>query len=290
MFLAIRLSRIKRLGLLALLLALMVLLFRGMLGHAVQTLAQTETSVRLPIVMYHHVLADEERAGLYVITPQTLEKDLIYLKQQGYETVLPSELVAFSAGEGSLPERPILLSFDDGFLSHQTEVLPLLERYECKAVFSIVGRYTDRYTEEPSDAVAYANLSWAQVEQLSAHPLIELANHSDALHEQSASSIGIERFEGEGDEAYHARLLADLDSLQQKMEERTGQVPICFTYPFGIGEEGAQAVLEALGFALSLTCNEGVNHLSGQAGELYDLKRFNRESGVSSEQFFERLQ
>ena len=68
--------------------------------------------VSLPVLMYHSVAPVPEQQ--YCVTPETLESDLRYLQAHGYETVSPEELVAYTNGNGTLPEKPVMLTFDDG--------------------------------------------------------------------------------------------------------------------------------------------------------------------------------
>lgn len=69
--------------------------------------------VTLPAVMYHHIDADAASSGAYVITPETFESDLRWLRVHGYESVSVRELLDWEAGKGSLPEKPVLLTFDE---------------------------------------------------------------------------------------------------------------------------------------------------------------------------------
>ena len=97
--------------------------------------------VTLPAVMYHHIDADAASSGAYVITPETFESDLRWLRVHGYESVSVRELLDWEAGTGSLPEKPVLLTFDDGQESFHAWALPLLEKYGMCAVAAVVGRY-----------------------------------------------------------------------------------------------------------------------------------------------------
>lgn len=77
--------------------------------------------------MYHQVLKDESRSGKYIITPYELEEDLKYLSANGYVSVLPSELTQINDGERKLPEKAVMITFDDGYETGLYYVLPLLE-------------------------------------------------------------------------------------------------------------------------------------------------------------------
>ena len=103
------------------------------------TFAKKKTDgIKLPIIMYHSIVKNEDRSGEYVITPIELEKDLLYLKQNGYTTVFVNDVIRYVKRGGELPEKPIILSFDDGTYNYREYLLPLLEKYDMKATVSIV--------------------------------------------------------------------------------------------------------------------------------------------------------
>lgn len=77
--------------------------------------------------MYHQVLKDESRAGKYIITPYELEEDLKYLSQNGYVSILPSELEQINDSKKKLPEKAVMITFDDGYETGLYYVLPLLK-------------------------------------------------------------------------------------------------------------------------------------------------------------------
>ena len=103
--------------------------------------ASSEEGVDVPVVMYHHVLEeDSSLLGDYVISRQELESDLQWLQKAGYTPVSPDQLIAYAAGEGELPQNPILLTFDDGYESFFANAYPLLQKYQMPAVVSVIGR------------------------------------------------------------------------------------------------------------------------------------------------------
>lgn len=83
--------------------------------------------VRLPVLMYHGVHSDPKKAGDYVITPQALEEDLLYLQRQGCTTVVMSDLIAYVQQGAPLPEKPVMITFDDGYYNNYLNAYPLLQ-------------------------------------------------------------------------------------------------------------------------------------------------------------------
>ena len=93
-------------------------------------------SVKVPIIMYHSVMKSRKSLGKFVISPNEFESDLKYLKEKSYNTILMSDLIAYTKGEKDLPENPIMLTFDDGYYNNYLYVFPLLKQYESKIVLA----------------------------------------------------------------------------------------------------------------------------------------------------------
>ena len=73
-----------------------------------------EGEVRLPVLMYHLVLKNPKCKNKFIVSEETFEQDLKYIKENGYETILVNDLIEFTEGKKDLPAKPILLTFDDG--------------------------------------------------------------------------------------------------------------------------------------------------------------------------------
>ncbi len=273
----------------------MLLLFCGVLlvglslSEPVQPASTTaDPGVSLPIIMYHHVLKDPSRQGEYVVSPQMLEEDFAYLKELGYESVVVQDLIAYVQDGAPLPEKPIMITFDDGYLSNLVYAYPLLEKYDLKAVISVVGTFCQRYTDKPDNNPAYAQLSWDQVGQLSATGRVEIQNHSYNLH-QSQQGASLQEAAGESLDQYRSRLQQDLSLNQRLIEQATGKRPTCMTYPFGLTTDAARQLVQEMGFSASLSCYERVNRITRDPACLFDLGRFNRAAGLNRAAFFELL-
>ena len=78
-----------------------------------------EDSVRVPILMYHSILRDSARqGGKYVISPAVLAADLDALQEKGYTAVTVSDLLAYVQDGADLPEKPVMITFDDGYYNN----------------------------------------------------------------------------------------------------------------------------------------------------------------------------
>lgn len=237
---------------------------------------EAEAPVHLPILMYHNVR--EENTGKDVITPEELRSDLAWLRAEGYTAVTMGEVVAFVLEGAPLPERPVVLSFDDGYRSALDTVLPLLREYGMPMVLSVIGRSADEVSAYPEGR--YAHADWSRLRELADSGLAELQNHSYDLHRLDGGAPGCLRRPGESREEYEARLTADALRTQERIYRETGQLPSTFTYPYGCYEALSESVFRELGFRATLTCDFGINALRRDPDCLFAMKRICRAHGA----------
>ncbi|MBR2283836.1 MAG: polysaccharide deacetylase family protein [Ruminococcus sp.] len=247
-----------------------------------------EKGIPLPAVMYHSVR--EGTPAEYSVTPQQLEADLKELKRRGYTAVSAEELCLYAQGTGSLPEKPVLITFDDGFYNNLSEALPLLNKYDMCAVVSPVGAYCEvnapLYPHDPDCSY----LTWEDIRVLEASGRVEIGSHTYDMHSLTNGRRGCSKTDGESDEAYSAALTEDIAAMQMLVREQTGIQPIVFAYPFGAISPGNLPVLREQGILLTLTCREEINYITRDPDCLYGIGRFNRSGYYSAEEFADMLE
>lgn len=245
-------------------------------------------SVQLPVIMYHSILKDEARAGPYVLSPSALEADLDYLQHNGYETVTVSELVDFVDGKGELPEKPVLITFDDGFYNNYLYAYPLLAERDMQAVVSVIGEQTALYTENGQENAYWSYLSAGRLVEMQESGVFEIGNHSFDLHDDSVRK-GCLKKRGESLSQYRQMLAEDTRQAQTYLAESGLTPPLCYAYPYGAYSEETEGILKELGFRCTLSCEERQNIISpGDPDCLYLLGRYNRPSGMSTTTFFDK--
>ncbi|MBQ3225779.1 MAG: polysaccharide deacetylase family protein [Clostridia bacterium] len=245
-----------------------------------------DDGVKLPILMYHHILKDSNKWNQFVISPQEFESDLKFLSENGYQSVVIEDLLLYQKGEKELPKKPVMITVDDGYLSVKEYMLPLLEKYEMRAVFSIIGRYTDEYSENNDRNVSYAHVNSEDLAELSRGGIFEIQNHTYDMHKIKQGRKGAKISAGESKENYKKIFCEDVEKAQKMISNAISKDPTCFTYPFGFYSKESEEFIKEMGFSASLSCTEGVNLLSKETGGLYLLKRFNRPHGKSAKQIF----
>lgn len=248
--------------------------------------AAPEGSIPLPVVMYHGLLKDKRYHNKFFISPKQFENDLKYFKENNYTPIFIKDLIAYVDSGATLPEKPILITFDDGFYNTYVYAYPLLREYNMKAVISIIGELTDKSTLIKDENPAYSYLTWDRVKELSTSGLIEIQNHSYDMHDNDHNRRGAMQKPGESLEQYRLALEEDVGHFQDKIFEMTGERPTAFTYPYGFISNGSTDIFKSMGFRASLSCAEGINYITRDPDCLYRLKRVNRTPNESSVEYF----
>lgn len=242
-----------------------------------------EGKIDVPILMYHSILKNGGKKSEYIISEAAFESDLKFLKENGYTTILMQDLTDYVYSGKSLPEKPIVLSFDDGYSNNFLYAFPLLKKYNSKAVISIIGYYTDLYSENPDENPSYSHLTWDNINEMISSGLAEFQNHSYNLHTTDKGRNGTKKKRGESAEQYREALTSDLGRLQEEFQKNTGYTPSTFTYPFGSVSNASFDIIKEMGFKATLACESGMNKISRDPECLYMLKRYLRTPSKSAE-------
>ena len=246
-------------------------------------------SVRLPILMYHSILRDPRKADTYIATEDQFRKDLKYLKDNGYETVVVKDLIDYVNELGPLPEKPVMITFDDGQYNTLCYALPILEELNMKAVLSIVGSFAEASSQNPDPNPNYGYLSWDDVRILSESGHFEIQNHSYAMHSMTLRK-GAMRRTGESSSTFCSTFNADVMKQQLLLQEKCGIHATAFVYPYGFISPETQDCLTEMSFSASFSTYERINLIQkGNPDCLFLLGRFNRSGKLSTGAFMKHL-
>jgi polysaccharide deacetylase len=146
------------------LLAVLLILLGALLivGHpreeaASAPLPAAEDDEKVLVLNYHMV---NRMFISLAIDPEDFDWQMKYLVDHGYHTISPDELYAFLEGKGTLPDRPVLITFDDGYVDNYTNAYPILKKYNLKATIFIVTGFV-------SERKGY--LTWDQLREMEQH-------------------------------------------------------------------------------------------------------------------------
>lgn len=238
-----------------------------------------EEGLRLPIVMYHDLTHNPLEQDDYTLSVEQLEQDLIAFKEHGFTPVPLSAVLGYVLDGSELPEKPVVLVFDDGYRSFFTGALPLLQEHQVPAAVSVIGRQA----EEASHETCASFMSWEELKQAVDCGLVELISHSADLHVYCRRS-GLARLSCESEEEYERVVLEDLQKMTDLCSAAGVTVQPVFAYPYGSLEPLAEPILKRQGMLATLTSEEHVNRLSRDAGCLYLMGRLNRSGFLTTEE------
>lgn len=229
--------------------------------------------VEIPIVMYHHIEPDESLLNDFIVTQNKLEEDLKKIRSLGYNTISYEELHDFVNNGTHLPEKPIIITFDDGYESNYKYLYPLLKKYNMKATIAIIGNMVgkDMYDNKST----YKHFSYDEAKEMYNSGLVEIQTHTYNLHNIN-ERIGVRMKEGEEEETYKKLFYEDIETAKRELEENVGNKSFVFTYPYGAYDELTEAILKELGFEITVTTDSGTNIIKrGDQESLLKLKRYN---------------
>ncbi len=283
MYVSLRLSKI--LTLLAVIVAVSFMCFTFVLRQE-QPVINNITPVKIAVVMYHGLIDDTSKQNKYFIDPKYFEEDLKYLNENGFQTIFASELINHFEKNTPLPEKPVLLTFDDGYYNNYTFAYPLLKKYNCKAVISPIGYPADEAVKETKQNTFYSQCTWKQLKEMSDSGLVEIQNHTYNLHHIDNGRNGAKNNTDESFEAYKKLLSDDLLKFNQRMFEEIGKYPESVVFPFGARSKQSIEIVKSLGFKAAFDCEKKINTLSSPE-DLFYIHRFLRPNNMSSKDFFE---
>ena len=193
----------------------------------------------LVALMYHHIgltTPDDEQYP-FTISPQLFEKQLLFLKQNGYTAVSESDIVRAYQTGASLLKKPVLLTFDDGHADNYTALFPLLQKYHTPALIFLI---TDKIGTP-------GYLTWAQIQEMQQSGLVSFGSHT-CSHRRLRSLPDNE-------------IEQEVVKSKQILEEKLHTPIYSFCYPFGAGgfdKRVRPQVLKA-GYLLDFSTKKGVN-------------------------------
>ncbi|WP_404377518.1 poly-beta-1,6-N-acetyl-D-glucosamine N-deacetylase PgaB [Vreelandella aquamarina] len=250
------------------------------------TFIQQAQAARAPddyvVISYHDVVDSSITPELDIysqtITRSRLIEHFNLIATSGYHPVSLQQIIDAKAGKAPLPEKAVLLTFDDGYRSFYDIVFPLLKLYNFPALQAVVGSWLDTPAggRVPYGSITLPRerfLSWEQVKALDESPLVEIASHSYNLHygvlgnpmgnEQAAAvtSIWNPRSGYETEAGYLERIRNDMALTQQRFQEEIGKSPRVIVWPYGAYSEATLNIAAEYGMEYTFSLLSAPNRL-----------------------------
>ncbi len=221
--------------------------------------------VQVPILVYHYVSAPPQGADAIrrdlSVSPEQLEKQLRYFRDEGYTTITLNDLaLALQIGH-PLPDKPLILTFDDGYRDNYSNAFPLLQEYGFTATFFLITGLIDDGRPE--------YLTWEQVVEMDAAGMAMEA-HGHTHPDLRNRSLDY--------------LIWQMVGAKEAIEARTHKPVRFFCYPSGKYDDRVIQVLHSAHYWGAATLHHGDDHHSDRMFELkrvrvhgyYDIERLSK--------------
>ena len=236
------------------------------LAEATVTLEKIEVTepvstggVTVPILLYHHVSASISTQ--YNVPPANFEIQMQWLYDNGYSTITISELANAIRNGDSLPERQIVITFDDGFIDVYNNAYPILQKYGYEATFFIIAE---------SIGQSYS-LSTSQLEELIDNGW-EIGSHS--FHHSDLTKAGASSLE------------VEIQGSKDFLEEKLGVSIQSFAYPYGLVNPSVIELTKNAGYTSAVGLGSKTTHF---LSTLYFLNRREVKSWFSLQDFINHI-
>ena len=217
-----------------------------------------KTAFSVPVLMYHEfVTEDDLKNGIafdeYAVYADEFESDLQWIQKNGYTTITTAQLVDYLSGKGKLPEKPIILTIDDGKYGVYKRAWPLLKKYKMKATLSLIGHEIDVATNSPSarDKSDAPFCNWTEVAEMQDSGAIELISHTDKLHYYTHNGrSGANTKEGDTLDSFLPIAQKDYSDITRSFRTHLHTTPIAMAYPYSERTELSDEAWLKSGFKL----------------------------------------
>ena len=235
-------------------------------------MSQASGAVRVPVLMYHRVeptVAREEAP--YAVSRNQFAAHISWLADHGWRPCTLHAFDAWLAGREALPERSVLITFDDGFAGLHEHVLPLLAGRGWPAtvflVSGLIGRRDTWISREGGRAARHPLLDRGQI--------AEMAVAGFEFHSHSVSHLDLTVLD---DAALHDEVAGSRAALQDLL----GTAVDSFAYPFGRHHERVRAAVQAAGYRLAFGVAPGFNR---RLQDAYAIRRLDITGGDTPTRF-----
>ncbi|QSO47191.1 polysaccharide deacetylase family protein [Alicyclobacillus mengziensis] len=212
--------------------------------YEITTTQAPNYSLSVPILEYHD--ADYVPGDIATLKPGQLDAEFAWLKQSHFHPVNLGQLYASFYYGYQLPSRPIVLTFDDGYESMDTKVLPLLKKYDFQATFFIVKGFT--HTNRAHNNKTFPTLTVSELKDMMKSNLVDIEDHTEHHLDLSKLSVSHQKQEIQGDAAF--------------LEQFTGHPIKYFCYPDGGYTSATVQVIKQGEFLLATTQHQGYANLT----------------------------
>ena len=248
---------------------------------------------KVPVLMYHH-FSEEEGS----VTPELFASHLQAMREAGYTAVSPQEMIEYVYRGGGLPEKPVCITMDDGYLSNYETAWPLLEEYGMKGtVFAIGSSIGHKEFYKDTQFRLTPHFGWEEAREMQS--VLQVQSHTWDMHQWAPFEEGsgeiranARQLEGESEAHYIAALTADLERYEAERLAELGEGFCALAYPGGAYDTLTEVLVHESGIPVSFSIRTDAKNVlvRGLPQSLYALCRWDVGADVTAERLLELLE
>lgn len=214
-------------------------------------------------VLMYHMIGDEQ-GNAAIMTEANLRIQMNYLRDHGYHPITMQELYDYVTKGAPLPEKPVCITFDDGYLDSYTIVYPLMKEYGFPWTLFLI---TDDVGKP------YNRMTWDQLKEMANSHAVTIASHT--LSHPKLHNL-----------ATRAEKEKEIVEANKALKYQLGIDNVWLAYPYGDYDDEVIDICKKAGIKMAVTTDAGRVHVGSFP---YDLKRAYIGNDISIARFSERL-
>lgn len=231
-----------------------------------------DDAVSVPILMYHNFTSDETSGSSYTVPLSRFEEHLTALQNDGYTSVTFADLIDFVYFGGELPEKPVLLTSDDGYAGVSGLAVPAAQRHGMTISCAVIG------------SLSGVNGHFSFDEDLPSG--MEVVSHTYALHDRSGAMGMISH----GIAGSESLLADDIAAMREICGSRFPMTAAVLVYPHGSYSAESERIIREQGYTVTVTCDPGIAEIRlGDPESLYLLPRISVWQSTTAEALMEMI-
>lgn len=260
------------------------------------SLALGTESVYVPVLVYHHFVEEGSAENGLIVSASAFDDQMYRLKEEGYSAVTADQLIDYVDKGTPLPEKPVLITFDDGYTSNLEIAAPILEKYDMHAIIFVIGIFAGE-SEDPRSGVSLypPRFGWDDALPWVEKGVLDIQCHSYDMHrviaEGYTSRDGMLRAEGERSSEYAMVLKEDFDLYRSTLSRNLGTEMKALAFPFGYISNELLLETKKNGIRISFSTEVGGNFIvSGNSDSLHCMNRINIYDNTTGEDLISVLE
>lgn len=235
--------------------------------------------VAVPVLTYHNIVVVNYSESTGNITYDKFRADLTALKEEGYNTILFQDLYSYLKDGIPLPPKPILITFDDGYISNYDYAYPLLMKMNMKGSFFVIGWSVGRMARISDNAPIIPHFTWENAQEMVRTGRVEIQSHTFDLHNMPSPSgefglgngYGALKMKKETDWDYRTKVEADFARSVLDITTEAKIPPMVLAYPFNAYDNELSGIARAY-FAGTVTMKKEIREYR-TLSDLYEMPR-----------------